>query len=118
MSHRMTDDELAATPVGELTIEQFTMLLRQQFALVLREALERFHTEPRKDPDPPKFLDRDGLARAFSVELSLIDELRRDGLPVRLSVNGAPRFDVDDCIRWLDERNGPRVGPEDGEVVN
>lgn len=115
MSRPLTLEELIATPVGELTIEQFSTLVRQQFACILRDTLERFHAEPRTDA-APKFLDRAGLAWAFSCELAQIDEMRREGMPVRLYVDGSPRFDVADCIGWLKEQAGPRVNAR-GEGV-
>jgi hypothetical protein len=50
-----------------------------------------------------RLLDRHELARAFSCSASMVDELRRRGMPF-LRVGESPRYDIDECIAWLSLR--------------
>jgi hypothetical protein len=50
-------------------------------------------------PAPP-LLDREALALSLGCSSSLVDKLRRQGMP-HLRLGDSPRFELDRCLEWL-----------------
>lgn len=48
----------------------------------------------------PALLDRNGLAGALGCSASLVDKLRKDGMPT-VQLGGTPRFELEACLAWL-----------------
>lgn len=49
---------------------------------------------------PPLLLDREGLAQALGCSSSLVDKLRRQGMP-RVVLGESPRFELERCLEWI-----------------
>lgn len=58
-------------------------------------ALEALHASK-----PPALLDREGLAAALGCSSSLIDKLRRRGMPT-VRLGDSPRFELESCLGWI-----------------
>lgn len=77
-------------PAFTLTIGELGALVREQVA----EALGR------PAPRAPLLLDREALAEALGCSSSLVDKLRRQGMPT-LKFGESPRFELDRCLEWI-----------------
>lgn len=89
-----------ASVVGEGTPENdnapaFTVTRGELRALV-REAVA-----DAAPPSPaPQLLDREGLSIALGCSGSLVDKLRRKGMP-HLRLGDSPRFELERCLEWI-----------------
>lgn len=82
----------------------FTVTLGQLSALV-REAVAAEMAAQREVPKPA-LLDREGLAVVLGVSPSMVDKLKRRGLP-HCRIGDSPRFDLEACLAWIWKDNGP-----------
>jgi phage terminase Nu1 subunit (DNA packaging protein) len=48
----------------------------------------------------PQWFDRLELARAFKCSPSMIDKMRRQGMPC-FRIGESPRFEMDQCLEWI-----------------
>lgn len=51
-------------------------------------------------PALPALLDREGLAAALGCSSSLVDKLRRQGMPT-VRLGESPRFELEACLGWI-----------------
>lgn len=94
------DDRLAVT----LTVAALRELVRDVALEVLAEG----------DNAPPALLDRSGLARALGVGLSMVDRLRREGMPCVL-IGDSPRFVLGEALAWVCEHRRSARSAEGGQ---
>ena len=68
-----------------------------ELGLLVREAVG---VATEKVAPAPRLLDREALSLALSCSGSMVDKLRRGGMPfVRLG--DSPRFELERCLEWL-----------------
>lgn len=67
---------------------------------LIREELEAATPAP---VEPPRVLDRKGLASALGCCVDVIDKLRREGMPM-IYVAESPRFELAAVLDWLRTR--------------
>lgn len=78
-----------------IPLDELTSLLRRELAVARAEqATEK----------APALLDRNGIARALGVGISMIDRFRREGCPV-IWIGDSPRFELEPCLAWLRQRS-------------
>jgi hypothetical protein len=53
-----------------------------------------------------ELLDQHGIAKALDVSVATLRRLRREGLPCKMVGKKTPRFELEKCLAWLDERDG------------
>lgn len=87
---RPGDERLAVT----LTLGDLRELLREATLEIIGEAV---------GAPPPRLLDRNGLAVSFGCSASLVDKLRREGMPC-IMVGCSPRYEIEVCLSWLQTR--------------
>jgi hypothetical protein len=73
----------------------------EQLAELVRGAIDTALAE-HSQGNAPALLDRNGVARALGVSTSMVDRLRKAGLPC-IWLGDSPRFLVDECVSWLVE---------------
>ncbi len=74
-------------------------LTRGELGGLVRQAVEAA-LEAERATRLPLLLDREGLASALGCSSSLVDKLRRRGMPsVRLG--DSPRFELEACLGWI-----------------
>lgn len=73
----------------------------EQLAELVRIAIDAALAEHSQDM-APALLDRNGIARTLGVSTSMVDRLRKAGLPC-IWLGDSPRFIVDECVSWLVE---------------
>lgn len=81
----------------------FVMLTQEQLAEMLDEAVIRA-TDLVRPSNDRALLDRNGLAISFGCSASLVDKLRREGMPC-VMVGCSPRYELDACLEWLKGRS-------------
>jgi len=80
-------------PAFTVSRGELAELVRGAAALAVREALG--------DGLPtPALLDREGLSIALGCSGSLVDKLRRRGMP-HLRLGDSPRFELERCLEWI-----------------
>ncbi len=72
---------------------------RGELAGLVRQAVEAA-LEALGAQKPPALLDREGLAAALGCSSSLIDKLRRRGMPT-VKLGDSPRFELERCLGWI-----------------
>jgi hypothetical protein len=78
------------------------MLTPEELSDIVKRAVsEAFATA--NDAHPAALLDRNGLATALGCSASLVDKLRKEGMP-SVKLGGTPRFELEACLTWLRER--------------
>lgn len=65
----------------------------------LRELVREAVREATPPPAPPA-LDREGLATALGCGVTLVDKLRKQGMP-SFRLGDSPRFELERCLEWL-----------------
>jgi hypothetical protein len=70
----------------------------------LREMMREVFAEGRASAsnDGPALLDRSGLARALGCSPSLVDKMRKRGMPTKTLGDRGARFDLATCLEWVD----------------
>lgn len=75
-------------------------LTRAELGALVRASVEEALEARGERHAAPALLDREGLARAIGCSSSLVDKLRRRGMPsVRLG--DSPRFELEACLGWI-----------------
>lgn len=77
-------------PAFTLTVGELKALLREELGALLGKAAAPL----------PLLLDREGLAAALGCSSSLIDKLRRQGMPT-VRLGESPRFELERCLEWI-----------------
>lgn len=72
---------------------------RGELRELVRSAVAEALAEER-GAQKPALLDRDGLAAVLGCSSSLVDKLRRQGMP-HVRLGDSPRFDVTAVLEWL-----------------
>jgi hypothetical protein len=88
----------------------FVMVAPEQLAELVRRAVEDAFAAQQQDVSP-RFLDRNGIAKALGIGLATVDRFRKLGMPTVL-VGDSPRFVLDECFEWM--RATRRVEGTDG----
>ncbi len=78
-------------PAFTITRGELVELLRT----IVEEALEAERVNRA-----PLLLDREGLALALGCSSSLVDKLRRQGMPT-VRLGDSPRFELERCLGWI-----------------
>lgn len=71
---------------------------RGELAGLVREAVAEALTATASPA--PQLLDREGLSIALGCSGSLVDKLRRRGMP-HLRLGDSPRFELERCLEWI-----------------
>jgi hypothetical protein len=74
-------------------------LTRGELAGLVRSAVEAA-LEAAASARLPLLLDREGLASALGCSSSLVDKLRRRGMPT-VTLGDSPRFELEACLGWI-----------------
>lgn len=80
------------TPAFTVTRGELGALVGAAAREAVREALEA--------TTAPALLDREGLAARLGCSSSLIDKLRRRGMPT-VRLGDSPRFELEACLGWI-----------------
>jgi len=78
------------------TAPAFTVT-RGELAGLVRQAVESALGERRAQP---VLLDREALALCLGCSSSMVDKMRRQGMP-HLRLGESPRFELEACLSWL-----------------
>ena len=73
---------------------------RGELAVLVRAAVADVIVAAGLDRRAPLLLDREGLALALGCSSSLVDKLRRQGMPT-VKLGDSPRFELERCLGWL-----------------
>lgn len=87
-----------AAPEGES--EPAFTLTRRELRTLMEDAVTMAVGAIALAADRPALLDREALAAALGCSSSLVDKLRRQGLPT-LKFGESPRFELDRCLEWI-----------------
>ena len=71
---------------------------------LVRAALIEALAEHQSGGAAPELLGRTDAARSLSVSTSMIDRLRKEGMPC-VWLGDSPRFRIADCVVWLQSRH-------------
>lgn len=71
---------------------------RGELSALVREAVAEALTATASPA--PLLLDREGLSIALGCSGSLVDKLRRRGMP-HLRLGDSPRFELERCLEWI-----------------
>lgn len=82
-------------PGWTLTVGELGALVRGEVATALAAG----------SAPPPSLLDREALSQALACSGSMVDKLRRGGMP-HLHVGDSPRFELERCLEWLRQKEG------------
>lgn len=85
-------------PAFTVTRGELAELVRQAAAEAVAEALG-------SGLPAAQLLDREALSIALGCSGSLVDKLRRRGMP-HLRVGDSPRFELERCLEWLRAEQG------------
>lgn len=91
----------AGTPGGD-TAPAYTLTRGELGALVRGEVATALAAG---SAPPPSLLDREALSQALACSGSMVDKLRRGGMP-HLHVGDSPRFELERCLEWLRQKEG------------
>lgn len=71
---------------------------------LVKAAVTEALAEHQSGDSAPELLGRTDAARSLGVSTSMLDRLRKEGMPcVRLG--DSPRFRISDCVTWLQGRH-------------
>jgi hypothetical protein len=72
------------------------MVTLEQLEKLVRRAVEDAIAAQQQDVSP-RFLDRNGIAKALGIGLATVDRFRKLGM----HVGESPRFVLDECFEWM-----------------
>jgi hypothetical protein len=78
-------------PIIVLTPDQLCELVKRAVQDVLAE---------HQPEVVPALFDRAGIAQRLDIGISMVDRLRREGMPC-IFIGDSPRFEVMACLEWL-----------------
>jgi hypothetical protein len=79
-------------PAFTLTRGELAGMVEAASVAAVRQAMEALAA--------PALLDREGLSIALGCSGSLVDKLRRRGMP-HLRLGDSPRFELERCLEWI-----------------
>jgi hypothetical protein len=99
---RLGEGSVGTSAPGGDNVPGWTLTVGELGALVRGEVAEALAS--RAAP-PPALLDREALSIALGCSGSMVDKLRRGGMP-HLRLGDSPRFELERCLEWLRQKEG------------
>jgi len=93
---------VGAPAPGDDSAPAFTLTVSELGALMREAAAEAVAAAPSPTPS---LLDREGLSLALGCSGSMVDKLRRQGIP-HIRLGDSPRFELERCLEWLRQKEG------------